>query len=78
MGFDGLCKWVKWEKVALGVFLPSGWDLMDGVSGLVSISCPFAILFNWNLTLFSVLINFPCYSMGSLHFVNFPCYSMGI
>ena len=24
------------------------------------------------------LVNFPCYSMGNLHFANFPCYSIGI
>ena len=29
VGFDGLCRWVEWDKVALGVFFPSGWDLMD-------------------------------------------------
>ena len=22
MGFDGLCRWVEWDKVALGVFFP--------------------------------------------------------
>ena len=26
---------------------------------------------------FHFFINFPCYSMGILHFFNFPCYSMG-
>ena len=31
MGFEGLCRWVEWDKVALGVFFPSGWDLMDCV-----------------------------------------------
>ena len=31
--FDGLCRWVEWDKVALGVFFPSGWDLMDCVGG---------------------------------------------
>ena len=34
MGFDGLCRWVEWDKVALGVFFPSGWDLIDCVGGL--------------------------------------------
>ena len=29
MGFDGLCRWAEWDKVALGVFFSSGWDLMD-------------------------------------------------
>ena len=29
VGFDGLCRWVEWDKVALGGFFPSGWDLMD-------------------------------------------------
>ena len=38
----------------------------------------FAMLFNRNFTFFSFFINFPCYSMESLHFNNFPCYSMGI
>ena len=23
------CAWAEWDKVALGVFFPSGWDLMD-------------------------------------------------
>ena len=31
--FDGLCRWVEWDKVALGVFFPSGWYLMDCVGG---------------------------------------------
>ena len=29
VGFDGLCRWAEWDKVALGVFFSSGWDLMD-------------------------------------------------
>ena len=29
VGFDGLCRWVEWDKETLGVFLPSGWELMD-------------------------------------------------
>ena len=24
VGFDGLCRWVEWDKVALGVFFSSG------------------------------------------------------
>ena len=36
--FDGLCRWVEWDKVALGVFFPSGWDLMDCVGGLSGIN----------------------------------------
>ena len=26
---------VEWDKVALGIFFPSGWDLMDCVGGLL-------------------------------------------
>ena len=29
VGFDGLFRWVEWHNEALGVFFPSGWDLMD-------------------------------------------------
>ena len=35
------------------------------------------MLFNGKHTFFCFFVNFPCYSMGSLHFVIFPCYSMG-
>ena len=34
---DGLCRWVQWDKGALGVFSSSGWDLMDCVGGLSGI-----------------------------------------
>ena len=34
---DGLCRWVEWDKEALGGFFPSGWDLMDCVGGLSGI-----------------------------------------
>ena len=37
VGFDGLCRWVEWDKEALGGFFPSGWDLMDCVGGLSGI-----------------------------------------
>ena len=38
---------------------------------IFSISCQFAMLFNRNLTLFLVIINFPCYSMENIHFLLF-------
>ena len=31
LGFDELCRSVEWDKVGLGVFFSSGWDLMDCV-----------------------------------------------
>ena len=34
------------------------------------------MLFNRNLTLFSVFINFPCYSIGNMHFFAFLLISM--
>ena len=34
VGFDGLCRWVEWDKVALGVFFPSEGNLMECVGGL--------------------------------------------
>ena len=36
-GLDGLCRWVEWDKEALGGFFPSGWELMDCVGGLSGI-----------------------------------------
>ena len=57
--------WSNFPWYSMGVFL-------------FSISHQFAMLFNGNFTFFSFFINFPCYSMGSLHFIHFPCYSMGI
>ena len=30
-GMERGYRWVEWDKVALGVFFPSGWDLMDCV-----------------------------------------------
>ena len=38
----------------------------------------FSMLFNGKYAFFCFFVNFPCYSMGSLHFDNFPCYPMGI
>ena len=29
VGYDILCRWVEWDKEALGGIFPSGWDLMD-------------------------------------------------
>ena len=40
---------------------------------IFSISCQFAMLFNGNFTFFSFFINFPCYSMGNMHFFVFFC-----
>ena len=37
VGFDGLRRWVKWDKGALGAFFLSGWDLMDCVDGISGI-----------------------------------------
>ena len=48
MGFDGLCRWVEWDKVALGVFfsIRVGFDgLCDpkylGLSTLTHLFLPF-------------------------------------
>ena len=38
----------------------------------------FSMLFNGIHAFFCFFVNFPCYSMGNLHFDNFPCYSMGV
>ena len=32
VGFDGLCRWVECDNVALGDLLPLGWDFMDCAS----------------------------------------------
>ena len=37
MEINGLSGWVVWDNEALGVFIPSGWDLMDCVGGLSGI-----------------------------------------
>ena len=37
VGFDELCRWVEWDKMVLGGFLPSGWHLMDCGGGLSGI-----------------------------------------
>ena len=28
MGFGGLCRWLERDKVSLGAYFPSGWDLV--------------------------------------------------
>ena len=28
LGFGGLCKWLERDKVSLGAYFPSGWDLV--------------------------------------------------
>ena len=38
-----------------------------------SISRQFAMLFNGNFIFFSIFINFPCYSIGNMHFFYFSC-----
>ena len=37
MAFDGLWRWVEWDKEVLGGYLPSGWYLMDCVGGFSGI-----------------------------------------
>ena len=51
MGLDGLCRWVEGEKVALGVFFPSGWDLTDCVGGLGGDKVALGVFFSsgWDL-----------------------------
>ena len=43
---------------------------------ILSITCQFAMLSNWNFAYTYFFVNFPCYSIGSLHFINSPYNSM--
>ena len=48
---NAMYKWVEWDKGALGVFSPAGWDFMDCLGGLSEIEGG-QVFFSsgWNLT----------------------------
>ena len=44
VGFGGLCRWLEWEKVPLGAYFPSVWDLVVCVGGLIGMMCRYGLI----------------------------------